>query len=44
MKIAKIKPLFKAAERDIVNNYRPIFVLPVFYKLREQSITEFMHM
>ena len=36
MKIAKIKPLFKVGERDIVSNYRPISVLPVFSKLLER--------
>ena len=36
MKIAKIKPLFKAGERDIVSNYRPISILPVFSKLLER--------
>ena len=36
MKIAKIKPLFKAGERDIISNYRPISVLPVFSKLLER--------
>ena len=33
MKIAKIKPLFKSGERDVVSNYRPISILPVFSKL-----------
>ena len=33
MKIAKIKPLFKAGERDIISNYRPI---SVFSKLLER--------
>ena len=33
MKIAKIKPLFKTGERELVNNYRPISVLPVFSNL-----------
>ena len=36
MKIAKIKPLFKTGERDLVKNYRPISILPVFYKLLER--------
>ena len=36
MKIAKIKPLFKADETELVSNYRPISVLPVFSKLLER--------
>ena len=36
MKIAKIKPLFKSGETDLVNNYRPISILPVFSKLLER--------
>ena len=36
MKIAKIKPLFKTGERDLVKNYRPISILPVFSKLLER--------
>ena len=36
MKIAKITPLFKSGEYDIVSNYRPISVLPVFSKLLER--------
>ena len=35
MKISKIKPLFKSGETDLVNNYRPISILPVFSKLLE---------
>ena len=36
MKIAKIKPLFKSGETDLVNNYRPISILPVFSKVLER--------
>ena len=36
MKIAKVKPLFKSDEREIVSNYRPISILPVFSKLLER--------
>ena len=38
MKIAKIKPLFKADETELVSNYRPISILPVFSKLLERII------
>ena len=36
MKIAKITPLFKSGETDLVNNYRPISILPVFSKVLER--------
>ena len=36
MKIAKIKPLYKSGDSDIVSNYRPISILPVFSKLLER--------
>ena len=36
MKIAKIKPLFKSGEKDLVNNYRPITILLTFSKLLER--------
>ena len=36
MKVAKVKPLFKAEQRDMVSNYRPISILPVFSKLLER--------
>ena len=36
LKIAKITPLFKSGETDLLNNYRPISVLPVFSKILER--------
>ena len=36
MKIEKFKPIFKTGERDLMNNYRPISILPVFSKLFER--------
>ena len=36
MKIAKVKPLFKANEKELVSNYRPISILPVLSKLLER--------
>ena len=38
MKIAKIIPLYKNGEKNILNNYRPVSVLPVFSKLFERVI------
>ena len=38
MKIARVIPLFKSEDRTLVNNYRPISVLPVFSKILEKII------
>ena len=36
MKIAKITPLFKSDEADLLKSYRPIAVLPMFSKILER--------
>jgi len=36
LKIAKVTPVFKSDNRLLVNNYRPISVLPVFSKIFEK--------
>ena len=38
MKIAKILPIFKTGNKKILNNYRPISILPVFSKLLEKLV------
>ena len=38
LKIAKVIPLFKAGEKNLFTNYRPISVLSVFSKLLEKLI------
>ena len=38
LKIAKIKPLFKAENKHIYTNYRPISLLPIFSKIFEKII------
>ena len=38
-KIAKVIPLFKGGDRDNVNNYRPISLLPALAKLFEKLIS-----
>ena len=36
MKIARVIPLFKSGDKSLFTNYRPVSVLPVFWK--ESSI------
>ena len=36
MKIAKIVPVFKAGNKKVLNNYRPISILPAFSKILEK--------
>ena len=39
LKIARIIPLFKSGDQDLYANYRPVSVLPVFYKIfRERCV------
>ena len=40
-KVAKILPLFKAGDRDNVNNYRPVSLLPLPGKLLEKIVSAF---
>ena len=39
LKIACITPIFKQGEKTILNNYRPISVLPVLSKIFERSLS-----
>ena len=36
LKIAKITPIFKAGDNNLITNYRPISVLPFFSKIMEK--------
>ena len=38
LKIAKVIPLFKSGDKNSVNNYRPISILPAFSKLLEKIV------
>ena len=33
-------PIYKSGEKDLVSNYRPIFILPHFSKLFEKILKE----
>ena len=38
LKIASVEPLFKAGNKSIFSNYRPISVLPFFSKILEKLV------
>ena len=38
LKLAKVIPVFKKGDSKLINNYRPISLLPVLYKVLEKSI------
>src|SRR6218665_124985 len=38
LKIAKITPIFEAGDKNLITNYRPISVLPVFSKSMEKLV------
>ena len=38
MKIAKIVPIYKSGNKKLLNNYRPISILPAFSKLLEKIV------
>lgn len=39
-KIGLVKPLFKSGEPDVINNYRPISILPVLSKIFEKLMKD----
>ena len=43
-KIAKICPIFKSGNAELVENYRPISILPVLSKLLEKAVHKQMYM
>ena len=38
LNIARVVPLFKAGDKSIFSNYRPISVLPSFSKIKENRV------
>ncbi|CAB4025578.1 Hypothetical predicted protein [Paramuricea clavata] len=42
-KIARVTPIFKNGPRNLLNNYRPISILPVVSKLFEKVLYEQLH-
>ena len=39
-KIAKILPMYKSGPRNVLENYRPISILPVVAKVLEKEVTQ----
>ena len=42
MKLAKILPIYKSEDEQLVNNYRPISIVPFFSKVFEKIISKYI--
>ena len=42
LKLAKVIPIFKSGNQQLINNYRPISVLPFFSKIYEKVMANFL--
>ena len=42
LKLAKVIPIFKSGNEQLINNYRPISVLPFFSKIYEKVMANFL--
>ena len=38
MKLARVVPLYKSGDKSLLSNYRPVSVLPVFWKYLEKAV------
>ena len=47
LKLAKVIPIYKSKDKELLNNYRPISLLPTIYKIMEKLVHKrlynFMH-
>ena len=42
LKLAKVIPIFKSCDEQLINNYRPILVLPFFSQIYEKVMANFL--
>ena len=38
MKLVRVVPLYKSGDKNVLSNYRPVSVLPVFSKFLEKAV------
>ena len=38
LKVAKVTPIFKSSDRQVIHNYRPISILPCFSQILERLV------